>query len=149
MALRHQDRGTKVEVDFLILARHAERSADGSFSMLGAAFDNQAVLAFPVYYPIFYAVAKINLELPDLLEPHVIVIRFIDQNDHIIMTGGEMPLLAQVMPQDRPCLPANIILAMQNVLFPTAGLYRCQLLIDGHIEKTATLRFEQQLPIAP
>ena len=138
-----------MEVDYLILARHAERALDGSFNVLGAAVDVQPTPEFPVVYPAFYVLAKITLQQTDLDRPHVIMVRFKDQNDEVMISAGDMLIPVQELPPDRTHSFANVILALQNAIFPTEGVYRCELLIDGKVEKTARLRFELQMPIKP
>jgi hypothetical protein len=136
-----------MDVRYFILARHAEPGTDGSFNALGAGIDTQVVPAFPVHYPVLYAIAKVAFEREDAARDHTLTVNVLDPDGEQIFASQVITQLGQELPPNRETLYMNLFLGFQNIIFKAEGLYTMELLVDGDVAKV--LKFRLQSPEMP
>lgn len=130
-----------MKVRYLILARYAEFTSDGMVNIIGG--DNDKIVAeeYPHIHPLLAVVARIVLDRTDTIIEHNFRSLIADSDTkEIIAEGplGSIPTL--VMPVEAKYLGTGILLQFQNIIFPKAGSYEVNLLIDEVVLAEARFR---------
>jgi hypothetical protein len=132
-----------MDVRYLLLARHAEMAGDGTLNMLGGGVDLQPVPALPFGVPILYVVLKADFGVQEGSCTHAFQLRAFNPAGEQFLDSGSIDMPSQApFPPNRDRAQANVVLALQNILFTAEGVYRFELLYDGESVKDALLRVE-------
>jgi hypothetical protein len=135
-----------MDVQYFFLARHAEASAaqDGTFSAIGAGVGGLAAPDVPVLLPMFFVLARLALEREDLGVAHNIAVRVLDPTGSQLFASENFDVARnEELTPDRDLLLANMVLGLQNLVFPTFGLYKFELMFDGETVKATRFRVEK------
>ena len=122
-----------------LLCDYVITSQDGSLSLVHI-FSDLGFTTFPGTYPRFFVVFILSL----------------DQGQHqvqvAILDPAGTPLLSDVQPAaldvELPGAESNLVMDLNNFAFPRPGIYQVQLLVDGRLAHSMTLRVhnvEEQL----
>ncbi len=132
------------------LSRHVEPAGDGTLNMLGGGVDLQVAPALPFLFPILYVTAKVEFDVEEGCRPHVFRLRLFNPAAEQVLESEPIDMDSQApFPPDRDRVHANIVLALQNLLLTSEGVYRFQLFCDGAIARETRLRLQVQAAHVP
>ena len=135
------------DVQYFLLARHAEATQDGTFSAIGAGIGGITTPEIPVLLPMLFVLARLSLEREELGLAHNIAVRVLDPTGSQLFASENYDVARnEELSPDRELLLANLVLGLQNLVFPIFGVYMFELLFDGETVKATRFRVELRTP---
>ena len=131
-----------MKIAFACLADHASADAMGKLSVNGV-FDVIRAASFPVRHRSMYLLCRVRLEYSDANKKLPIAVRLLDEDG---VKGAEITGLIEsqgVVPPGR-FATHNLILHLQDLVFPKAGRYRIEISGDEGEPTTVDLMLDQQ-----
>ena len=118
-----------MEVDLALLADAATIDGAGKLNILGI-FDRLGTSAFPTRHPRLSLVLRFSAGIQELGRHEVAIVLRAPDGKEVVRIDGEMNLAAGVHGVSSGVLVPHI-LNMDGLVFPTAGRYAFDVLIDG------------------
>jgi hypothetical protein len=131
-----------MDVRYFLTAKYAEQSIDGTLNLLGVSPSVIAVPTFPHLMPNLYVAACLVIDRVEARTPHHVWVTFTAPDDQLIYKSEDMATEPREFPGNREFMQFNVALNLQNLLFPSEGLYRFHLFFDGEMAKGTTIRLE-------
>ena len=125
-----------MEVEHAILADYAATTNDGKLIVAGI-FSALFMGQFPNPHPHMALALRIHIQ-PGEAPKHALVIRLVDADGNAVLEVDGQVEVDHV--EGKEGAYAQVVLALNNVVFPKAGPYSFDVLING--------RFEHRVPLA-
>ena len=131
-----------MELDDIFLAKFAEFSSDGLFTVVGGGVDRINVGGFPWSWGFLYLLARVRITREEATTPHVTCVDRETPSGRIEPVTEESPMeplssTAEIGPDGRLGLSFNIF--MVNLEFQEPGVYKYRFKIDGQAFGVAEL----------
>jgi hypothetical protein len=124
----------------MLVADYAKITGDGRVNVLGI-FNQIKAVQFPARHHSLWLIAKISLEIGERAIARPFEIRLLDQDGSSAFDlEGELPF-QQVSDGFSP--EVNIILPINNLVFPGPGIYDFRLYINGESKASVPIQVVQ------
>lgn len=122
------------------VADYANVTANGKLNVLGI-FSNINSQSFPYNLPSMFFVAKVSLDIGERPVTRSLAIRLVDQNGkHIFDVGGELTFAHDT---EGSVPEVNIVMGLNNILFPAPGRYEFLLQINDENKGSVSIQVNQ------
>ncbi len=123
-----------MKLDDIFLAKFAEITPDGLFTVVGGGLNKICAARFPWSWGLLFLLARVRLTPGEAYEHHMTAIERQTPSGQLELLGPESPMTelpstAETGPDNKYGLSLNFCLV--NLVFPESGLYKYRLKIDG------------------
>jgi Family of unknown function (DUF6941) len=130
-----------MEARYLILARYAEFTTEGTLNMIGGDGDKIVAEEYPYAHPDVIAAARIVLQRDDCASAHTFRSVIVDSETEEIVAEGPAGMIPPlVMPPNARSLGTGLLLRFPAPIFPREGRYHVQLIVDELVLARTPLR---------
>jgi hypothetical protein len=125
-----------MRLEDIFLAKFAEITPDGLFTVVGGGLDRINAGGFPWSWGVLFLLARVRLTMAEAREQHRTVIERETPDGGIERLGPESPLTPLSSPAEAETGPDGGIglsfsICLMNLLFPEPGVYKYRFKIDG------------------
>jgi hypothetical protein len=131
-----------MELDGIFLAKFAELTPDGLFTVVGGGMNKIQVDEFPAVWGFLFLLVRVRITAGEARAQHTTSVERQTPNGLTEPIGTESPMMtvpesAEIDSDDKISLSFNV--GLMNLLFPEPGVYKYGFKIDGRLLGAAEL----------
>lgn len=130
-----------MQLEMAVLADYANATKEGKLNIMGI-FNEMRATSFPVAQPTMHLVLRFSAHRSEFGRPQQILVRLVDEDGRgeLFRLDGEV-----TVSEANVTSPAffDQSLRMNNIVFPRAGTYSFEILINNSYAKSVTLNLRE------